>query len=122
MSPGSEVTEVVSLMIHLNKMFVDFECFVPNEEQLHVVNHNTGEVTQEKRNALVEAARITRGKVRDIKELKGEDFQAVLIPGGFGVAKNLSDYASNGGSFSVHAEVERIINVNQTHTPPLHIS
>lgn len=72
---------------------------------MHVVNHNNGEVTSETRNVLVESARIARGEVKDIAELNGNDYQAVIIPGGLGVAKNLSDYAVNGGSFNVHAQV-----------------
>lgn len=78
---------------------------------MHVVNHVTGEATTEVRNTLVEAARIARGQVKDIVELKGDDYQAILLPGGFGVAKNLSDYAVNGASFNVHAEVERVLRV-----------
>lgn len=106
---GSEVTEVVSLMVHLNRMHIDFQCFAPNENQTQVVNHLTGETSTETRNVLVESARIARGEVKDIAELKGEDYQAVILPGGFGVAKNLSDYAVNGGSFNVHEQVTRVL-------------
>jgi len=108
---GSEVTEVVSLMVHLNRMHIDFQCFAPNENQTQVVNHLTGETSTETRNVLVESARIARGEVKDIAELKGEDYQAVILPGGFGVAKNLSDYAVNGGSFNVHEQVTRVLKV-----------
>nr|AAL67901.1 lycopene biosynthesis-enhancing protein [Tetrahymena thermophila] len=108
---GSEVTEVVSLMVHLNKSHVSFQCFAPNQDQLHVVNHITGETTTETRNVLVESARIARGEVKDITQLKGEDYQAVLLPGGFGAAKNLSDYAVNGTNFTVNSEVERVLRV-----------
>jgi len=105
------VTEVVSLMVHLNRMHIDFQCFAPNENQTQVVNHLTGETSTETRNVLVESARIARGEVKDIAELKGEDYQAVILPGGFGVAKNLSDYAVNGGSFNVHEQVTRVLKV-----------
>lgn len=72
---------------------------------MHVVNHLTGETTTETRNVLVESARICRGQIKDISELKGEEYQAVFLPGGFGVAKNLSDYAINGASFEVKPEI-----------------
>lgn len=106
-------------MIHLNKLHVDFQCFAPNTNQMHVVNHITGEATTEVRNTLVEAARIARGQVKDIVELKGDDYQAILLPGGFGVAKNLSDYAVNGASFNVHAEVERALREFHTLKKPI---
>lgn len=108
---GSEVTEVVSLMIQLNKMNVEFQCFAPNQNQMHVINHINGETSTETRNVLVESARLARGEVKDIAELNCNDFQAVLLPGGFGAAKNLSDYAVKGASFDVHEQVKRVITV-----------
>ncbi|KAL4487065.1 hypothetical protein ABPG72_001517 [Tetrahymena utriculariae] len=116
---GSEVTEAVSLMVHLNKNHVSFQCYAPNQNQMHVVNHITGEVTTETRNVLVESARIARGDVKDITQLKGEDYQAVLLPGGFGAAKNLSDYAVNGANFTVNTEVERALREFHSQKKPI---
>lgn len=74
-----------------------------------MINHLNGETTTETRNVLVESARIARGEVKDIVELKGEDYQAIILPGGFGAAKNLSDYAVNGPTFTVHEQVTRVL-------------
>ena len=63
--------------------------FAPNIEQLHVINHLTGEEMPEKRNVLTEAARIARGNIEDVANLKADDFDALLVPGGFGAAKIL---------------------------------
>jgi len=101
------------LLVQLNKLHIDFQCFAPNQNQLHVINHLNGETTTETRNVLVESARIARGEVKDIVELKGEDYQAIILPGGFGAAKNLSDYAVNGPTFTVHEQVTRVLKVKK---------
>eukprot|EP01016_Furgasonia_blochmanni_P041800 TRINITY_DN547_c0_g1_i5.p1 TRINITY_DN547_c0_g1~~TRINITY_DN547_c0_g1_i5.p1 ORF type:complete len:293 (-),score=121.55 TRINITY_DN547_c0_g1_i5:332-1210(-) len=107
---GTEITEAVATLINLSLKKIQYECFAPNKDQLHVINHITGQpVEGQSRNVLVESARIARGKVRDIKELKATDFDGVIFPGGFGAAKNLSDWAVNGKSFTVDPEVERVI-------------
>ncbi|WP_204273984.1 hypothetical protein, partial [Stenotrophomonas maltophilia] len=67
------------------------QCFAPNIAQHHVVNHLTGEEMPESRNVLVESARIARGEVKDLREARAEDYDALIVPGGFGAAKNLSD-------------------------------
>jgi len=103
---GSEVTEAVSFMIALSANNVKFQCFAPNKDQHEVINHLTGEKTTEKRNMLVESARIARGEVKDLAELKVEEFHGVVLPGGFGVAKNLSNYASAKDKFTIDPTVE----------------
>ncbi|GAL36725.1 sigma cross-reacting protein 27A [Vibrio maritimus] len=69
-------------------------CFAPNVEQYHVINHITGEEMEESRSVLVEAARIARGNIEDVEKLNVDDYDALLVPGGFGAAKNLTDFAS----------------------------
>jgi len=82
----------------------------PDSDQVHVVNHVTGEVAEgENRNVLVEAARIVRGDVKDIAEVTAADMDALIFPGGYGVAKNLSTYAFDGPNCQVHAEVYRLV-------------
>jgi len=70
-----------------------------------VINHLTGEEMPESRNVLVESARIARGDVKDIREANAEDFDALIVPGGFGAAKNLSNFASAGAGCSLNPQV-----------------
>ena len=74
----------------------------PNMDQLHVINHLTQEVMNERRNVLVESARIARGEIKDLKGVQAADLDALIIPGGYGAAKNLSDFAFKGTAATVH--------------------
>jgi len=105
---GAEINEAVLTLLALEQQGATYQCFAPDVDQLHVINHLTGEVVPgEKRNVLVEAARIARGKIRDVKEARVEDFDALLVPGGFGAAKNLSDFALKGSALTVQADFLR---------------
>lgn len=106
---GSEIHEATLSMYAISKNGCNYEIFAPNIEQHHVINHITGDIMNERRNVLIESARIARGKIKDIKELNSSDFDALLIPGGFGVAKNLSDFAFKGAECSVISELENVI-------------
>lgn len=106
---GSEIHEATLTMLALSKNEVDYFCFAPNKEQYDVVNHYTGEVSNEKRNVLVESARIARGKIKPLSELLAADFDGVILPGGFGAAKNLSTFAYDGADFKVDLEVARVL-------------
>ena len=66
----------------------------------------TGEPTNEVRNVLVESARIARGKIKPLYLYEPEVFDAVIFPGGFGVAKNLCSLAFEGSDCTVDPEVE----------------
>ncbi|SEF55528.1 isoprenoid biosynthesis glyoxalase ElbB [Vibrio hangzhouensis] len=102
---GAEIHESVLALHAIEKANASWHCFAPNVEQLHVINHLTGEVTEEKRNVLVEAARIARGNIEDVAKLNVDDFDALLLPGGFGAAKNLTDFALKGAECSINAHV-----------------
>jgi len=107
---GSEIHEAVLTLLALDKRGAEMVICAPNVPQMHVVNHLTGEVAEgETRNVLVESARIARGDIRDIAEVKGEELDGLIIPGGFGAAKNLCDFAVKGPDCSVHPEVERLV-------------
>lgn len=94
---GAEIHESVISLLALSRAGAQYQCFAPNITQHHVINHLTGEVADtESRNVLVEAARIARGEIQDVAELNAAEFDALLLPGGFGAAKNLSDFAFNG--------------------------
>ncbi len=107
---GSEIHEAVLTLLALDRRGAEMVLCAPDIPQMHVVNHLTGEVVPgETRNVLVEAARIARGNIRDIAEVKGEELDGLIIPGGFGAAKNLCDFAVKGPECTVHPEVARLI-------------
>lgn len=106
---GSEIHEATLTLLALSKNQVNYICFAPNKAQYHVINHLTGEVSNETRNVLVESARIARGNIKDIKELKAKDFDALILPGGFGAAKNLSSFAYEGENYTVDTEAEKVV-------------
>ncbi len=105
---GAEIHESVITMLELDKAGADMVLMAPNIDQLHVINHYTGTEMDEYRNVLVESARITRGKIKDMAEVTSNDVDALIFPGGFGVAKNLSDYAMAGADCSVNPDVMRL--------------
>lgn len=106
---GSEIHEATFTLYAILKNGGEYEIFAPDIEQYHVINHITGEEMNEKRNVLIESARIARGNIKNINEFKAEDFDALIFPGGFGVAKNLSDLAFKGSDMKVLPEVEKVI-------------
>lgn len=102
---GAEIHESVITLLRLDQRGAQVQCFAPNIAQLHVINHLTGEEMPESRNVLVESARIARGNVKDLGEADVNDFDALIVPGGFGAAKNLSSFAIDGPGCSVHPDV-----------------
>ncbi len=106
---GSEIHEATLALLAIDKAKCAYEVFAPNVEQHHVINHLTGEEMKESRNVLIESARIARGNIKDLKEFDIKNFDALLIPGGYGAAKNLSDYAFKGADMCVLPEVEKAI-------------
>lgn len=106
---GSEIHETVITLLALDRAGADVVMMAPDMEQA-VVNHLTGEpVEGASRNVLEESARIARGEISDIATIKGVDLDALFIPGGFGAAKNLCDFAFKGSDCDVHPEVARLI-------------
>ncbi|MCP3429070.1 isoprenoid biosynthesis glyoxalase ElbB [Opacimonas viscosa] len=105
---GAEINEVVLTLLHLEKQGAIYTCFAPNIDQFHVINHLTGESVEQTRNVLEESARIVRGNVQDLALCQPDEFAGLIIPGGFGVAKNLSDFAVNGTNMQVFDAVAKI--------------
>lgn len=106
---GAEINESVLTLLALEAENHEFQCFAPNIQQMHVVNHLTGETEEnETRNVLVEAARIARGNIKDLKDLSTDEYDAILFPGGFGAAKNLSNFATAGADLSIDPTVESV--------------
>uniref|UniRef100_A0A3B5LUG5 Si:ch211-153b23.5 n=1 Tax=Xiphophorus couchianus TaxID=32473 RepID=A0A3B5LUG5_9TELE len=106
---GTEIHEASAVLVHLSRAGAKVKMFAPDGDQMHVVNHCEGKPTEEKRNILQESARIARGDVTDLAKLDVSAFDAAIIPGGFGVAKNLSDWALKNKSCTVQPHLEKII-------------
>ena len=102
---GAEIHESVITLLRLDQRGAQVECFAPDVAQLHVINHLPGEEMPESRNVLVESARIARGAVKDIGQANAADFDALIVPGGFGAAKNLSNFAVEGAGCSINPQV-----------------
>ena len=98
---GSEIHEAVLTLLHLDRRGAAYQCFAPDIAQTDVVDHVTGKDCGESRNVLTESARIARGEIKPLEELHVQDFDAMIIPGGFGAAKNLCDYATAGSDLTV---------------------
>jgi enhancing lycopene biosynthesis protein 2 len=105
---GAEITEAISTLIALSEAGTQTVCFAPNEDFEATAHH--GETKHpEKRNAMIESARICRGKIHDIRELHEKDFDAVVFPGGYGAALNLSSWGREGAKARLNADVKRVI-------------
>ena len=104
---GAEIHESVLTLLALDKAGATAVCLAPDSAQHHVVNHLTGkEVSGEQRNVLVEAARIARGNIHNLKEIEALALDGLILPGGYGAAKNLSSFAFEGVQCHVHPDVE----------------
>ncbi len=106
---GAEIQESVLTLLALDQQGAELQCLAPDMDQMHVIDHLQGETTDETRNVLVEAARIARGQVQPLGDALAGDFDAVVLPGGFGAAKNLCNFATRGADCAVHSEVEEFL-------------
>lgn len=106
---GAEIQESVLTLFFLDRARAKVRCFAPDQAQMHVVDHGTQTPTEENRNVRVESARIARTQVEDIKALDMAEFDALVLPGGFGVAKNLSNFAIQGAQGSVQEDLKGAI-------------
>ena len=106
---GSEIHEATLTMLAIMQHSGSYQCFAPDVDQHHVINHLNGEEMKETRNVLVESARIARGDVKKLTEFKPDDFDVLIMPGGFGVAKNLCDFAFKGADCTVNPTVAEAV-------------
>jgi enhancing lycopene biosynthesis protein 2 len=117
---GSEIIEASSILMSIHKYNLQFQCFSLNQNQMHVINHAKGEVDgSSKRNMLEESSRISRGNIKELKELDFSDYSALIIPGGFGVAKNFCNFATEGEKMTVNEEIREIITKFHSHQKPI---
>lgn len=117
---GSEIRESVLTLLALDAANIEYQIFAPDEPLFHVMSHVKGEVnTAESRNILQEAARIARGEISSLDQLNENEFDGLLLPGGFGVAKNLSTFALKGAEASVHSGINSILKVFHQSKKPI---
>jgi len=106
---GSEIHEAVFSLLAIDRRKGEITCVAPDKEQFHVVNHITGEPMDETRNVMIEAARIARGEIQPVSAIDMKNYDALVIPGGFGAAKNLNQWAIHGPEGELDREVQKLI-------------
>lgn len=116
---GSEIHEVVLTLLALARRDAGVVCFAPDKNQADVINHITGEVMPETRNVLAEAARIVRGDIHPLSEARADELDALIVPGGFGAAKNLSTFATEGSGCTVDPELKALAQAMHQADKPL---
>lgn len=102
---GAEIHEATLTLLAIAQQGASYEIFAPDIDQHHVINHYTHKEMAERRNVLVESARIARGKIKPLSNFREKDFDAIIFPGGFGAAKNLSTIAFDGPDAKVNSDV-----------------
>ncbi|WP_159864607.1 MULTISPECIES: isoprenoid biosynthesis glyoxalase ElbB [unclassified Raoultella] len=105
---GTEIHEAVIALLAIARGGAQAVCFAPDKAQTDVINHLTGELLPESRNVLIEAARIARGEIQPLSDAQADDLDALIVPGGFGAAKNLSSFASQGSECVVDGELKAL--------------
>ena len=116
---GAEIHEAVLTLLAIVKNGCSYQIFAPDIVQHHVINHFTGNVTDETRNVLVESARIARGNILPLSAFNANAFDALIFPGGFGCAKNLSTYAFDGADCTVNTDVEKAVKAMVSANKPI---
>ena len=106
---GAEIHEATLSMYAIKKQGAAYDVFAPDVKQHHVINHITGEEMNETRNVMVEAARIARGKIKPLSQFDPDAYDAILLPGGFGAAKNLCSFAFDGPDCKVDPDTEKAL-------------
>ncbi len=116
---GSEIHEAVLTLLAISRQGAQAVCFAPDKQQSEVINHLTGEPQAESRNVLIESARIARGKVQSLTEASVNDLDALIVPGGFGAVKNLSNFASLGSACRVDEGLKALVQAMHQAGKPL---
>ncbi|MCB2099799.1 MAG: isoprenoid biosynthesis glyoxalase ElbB [Rhodobacterales bacterium] len=116
---GAEIHESVLTLLALDRQGAAYQCFAPDVDQAHVVNHLTGEESPESRNVLVESARIARGAVKPLSDYDADAFDAIIFPGGFGAAKNLCSFAFDGADCTINPDVEAAVRATHAARKPI---
>ncbi|HAW51176.1 MAG TPA: isoprenoid biosynthesis protein ElbB [Flavobacteriales bacterium] len=116
---GSEIQEAVFTLLSIDENGAEAICMAPDINQHHVVNHLSGEEMNEQRNVFVESARIARGNIRKITDVSAKELDALVIPGGFGAAKNLTKWAFSGPEGEINNDVLELIRAVNVQGKPI---
>jgi enhancing lycopene biosynthesis protein 2 len=116
---GAEIHEATLTLLAIAQQGATYDIFAPDINQFHVINHLTHQEMPEKRNVLVESARIARGKIRPLSQFSAANYDALIFPGGFGAAKNLSTVAFDGPNAKVNPDVEAAVKSMHTAGKPI---
>jgi len=116
---GSEIHEAVLTLLALAQSGAEAICFAPDHLQTEVINHLNGEPIEQQRSVLQEAARITRGAIRPLQDSRAEELDGLIVVGGFGAAKNLSTFATQGADCSVDANLTALVKACHAEGKPL---
>ncbi|MDR2125358.1 MAG: isoprenoid biosynthesis glyoxalase ElbB [Prevotellaceae bacterium] len=108
-SDGSEIHEAIASILAVEKNGGSYHIYAPNTEQMHAINHVSGEEITPNRNMLEESARIARGDIKSLSQFNADDFDVLLFPGGFGAVKNLCNYATAGRNCKVNSDVAQAV-------------
>lgn len=106
---GTECTEAVALLVGLSRMGAEVQVFAPDRDQAHVVDHLTGSEQEQSRNVLQESARLARGNAKPLSDLVADEWDILIVPGGFGAAKNLCNFGFKGPEMEVQTDIEQIM-------------
>jgi enhancing lycopene biosynthesis protein 2 len=116
---GAEIHEATMTLWAIHRNGAEYQCFAPDISQHHVLNHITGQEMPEQRNVLIESARIARGNILDLAQFDAGTMDGLVIPGGFGAAKNLCTYAFDGPDCSVNSDVEKAVKAMHAAEKPI---
>jgi enhancing lycopene biosynthesis protein 2 len=116
---GSEIHEAVLTLLYLDRRGAEIICLAPDMDQAHVIDHVTQNPEAAPRNVLVEAARIARGEIQDLDAVSAADLDALILPGGFGAAKNLCDFALVGPEARVQPQVAELLSAMHAKGKPI---
>ncbi len=106
---GAEIHEAVLTLLYLDQQGAEAVCMAPDISQAHVIDHITQKEMDQTRNVLVESARISRGAIKNLAEVTVDEIDALILPGGFGAAKNLSEFAFKGPEGAVNPQVQQLL-------------
>lgn len=106
---GTEIHEAVCTLLAIAQAGHEYQCIAPDVAQYHVIDHTTGNEMKESRNVLVESARIARGDVKRVDEINVADYAGLVMPGGFGTAKNITTWAFNGPAGEIEPKTRKLI-------------
>lgn len=116
---GAEIRESVLTYLSLSRHNVEVSTYAPNRYQYHVVNHLTSEQEEGKRNILEEAARITRGDILPLEKCNPKELDGLILPGGFGVAKNFSNFAFSGSEAQMSSDIQEVLSAFLAQKKPI---